>query len=112
MFSFIITRQHQFRNLFQQSWLTSGARQILLKLREYGLLEEARLKNGIPHAKGDGLIYNKAIIDLLLSDMANCERFLMDDFDEIRYSDHERDKKGKLIRCKAYFTNLKDKHNG
>lgn len=80
-----------------------GMVQMLLKLRQYGLLEEKRDKNGIPRAKGDDLIYNKAIIDLLLADKTNCERFVGDEFDQIRYTDHEHDKKGKLVKCRAYF---------
>lgn len=83
-----------------------GMVQILLKLRDCGLLEEARPKGGkrsdvIPHAKGNGLIYNKAIIDLLLDNTLNLERFI--DGYEIRFTDFETDKKGKLVKCRAYF---------
>lgn len=75
---------------------------MLLRLRDCGLLEEARPKNGIPRARGDGLVINKALVDLLLSGKTNCDRFLMDEY-QIRLTDHERDKKGKLVKCRAYF---------
>lgn len=80
----------------------NGARDMLLKLRDRGLLEEARSKNGIPRAKGDELVINKALVDLLLSGKTNCDRFLLDEY-QIRFTDHERDKKGKLVKCRAYF---------
>jgi hypothetical protein len=79
-----------------------GMKQLLLKLRDAGLLEESRPKNGIPHAKGDELLYNKAIIDLLFADTRNIEMFLTDEH-SIRFTDHERNKKGKLVKCRAYF---------
>lgn len=79
-----------------------GARDMLLKLRDCGLLEEARPKNGIPRAKGDELVINKALVDLLLSSKTNCDRFLLDEY-QIRFTDHERNKKGKLVKCRAYF---------
>lgn len=80
-----------------------GARAILMKLRDHGLIEEARAKNGIPHAKGDDLIYNKAIIDLLFDSKDNVDRFLSEDYSEIRFTDYQHDKKGKLTKCRAYF---------
>lgn len=55
-----------------------GARAMLMKLHDHGLIEEARAKTGMPHAKGDDLVYNKAIIDLLLDPRttltASCRR--------------------------------------
>lgn len=80
-----------------------GAMAMLLKLRDHGLIEEARAKTGIPHAKGDDLIYNKAIIDLLFGSKDSIDRFLSEDYSEIRFADHQRDKKGKLTKCRAYF---------
>lgn len=52
-----------------------GAKAMLLKLRDHGLIEEARAKNGVSHAKGDDLIYNKAIIDLLFDSKDSVDRF-------------------------------------
>ncbi len=86
--------------LIPHSIYIDGARDMLLRLRDYLLLEE-------PHVNGkvtaDGKIYNKAIFDLLLSSKDNTDMFLTQGYDEIRFTDHERDKKGKLIKCRAYF---------
>ncbi|MCM1140210.1 MAG: hypothetical protein NC453_16715 [Muribaculum sp.] len=76
-----------------------GAITMLLRLRDHLLLEE----NHQGKVTAEDRIYNKAIIDLLLSSKDNAERFIYQDYDEIRFKDHERDKKGKLIRCRAYF---------
>ena len=51
--------------------------------------------------KGDDWIYIAAEWRLLLSSKRNCQLYL--DGTEIRYRNHERDKKGKLVRCEAYF---------
>lgn len=51
----------------------------------------------------DEEIYNKAILDLIMDSMDNVDRFLSQDYDEVRYTDHECNKKGKLIKCRAYF---------
>ncbi len=47
-------------------------------------------------------VYLEAEWRLFMSSKRNCQLFL--DGTEIRYRNHERDKKGKLIRCEAYFT--------
>lgn len=77
-----------------------GAREMLLRLRDHLLLEE-------PHQNGkvtaEDKIYNKAIIDMIISSKDNIDRFLYQDYDEIRFTDHQMDKKGKLIMCRAYF---------
>lgn len=80
-----------------------GMRTMLLQLREWGLLAEKRDKNGLPQPKGDELVFNKAIVDLLMSDAGNCDRFVGHDFEHIMFTDHERDRKGKLVKCRAYF---------
>lgn len=51
--------------------------------------------------KGDDWIYIAAEWRLLLSSKRNCQLYL--DGTEIRYRNHERDKKGKLISVEAYF---------
>lgn len=74
---------------------------MLLRLREHLLCEE-------PHPglqfkpKPEDKIYNKAILDLIVSSKDNVDRFLMEEY-EIRFTDHERDKKGRLVKCRAYF---------
>lgn len=86
------------RKLQIWAWYIKGAREMLLRLREHGLCDE-------PHdyrVSKEDKITNKAILDLLLSSKENVDRFLMEKY-EIRLTDHERDKKGKLIKCRAYF---------
>ena len=78
-----------------------GARAMLLKLREHLLLEEPHQGDARKVTKDDKII-NKAIIDLILSSKDNIDRFLMGEY-EIRLTDHEKDKKGKLVKCRAYF---------
>ena len=72
---------------------------MLLRLREHYLCEE-------PHsikATKDGKIYNKAILDLIMDSKGNVDKFLSQDYDEIRYTDHEHDKRGRLVKCRAFF---------
>lgn len=84
------------RYLVPRGIYIDGAREMLRKLRDYSLTGDAP-------AKAEDRIYNKAIIDLLLSSKDAADRFLSDDYSEIRFTDHERDKKGKLLKCRAYF---------
>lgn len=86
------------RKLQIWAWYIRGAREMLLRLREHGLCNE-------PHdfkTSKDDAVINKAILDLILSSKENVDRFLMEQY-EIRFTDHERDKKGKLVKCRAYF---------
>ena len=78
-----------------------GVKSTINLLREYGLLN-IPLPKGVGKVK-DAPIYNKAVIDLIMTDSVSMDRFLSRDFDHIQYTDHERDKKGKLIKCRAYF---------
>lgn len=68
---------------------------MLLKLRDHSLTGDAP-------TKAEDRIYNKALIDLLLSSKEAIDRFLMEEY-EIRFTDHQRDKKGKLTKCRACF---------
>ncbi|MCM1022281.1 MAG: hypothetical protein NC403_08765 [Muribaculaceae bacterium] len=78
-----------------------GARAMLLMLREHLLLEEPH--SGVARkVTADDKVINKAIIDLILSSKDKTDLFLMGEY-EIRLTDHEKDKKGKLIKCRAYF---------
>lgn len=78
-----------------------GVKATINALRDYGLLDIPKPKGGIK-AK-DYRIYNKAIIDLIMKDCISIDRFLGQEYDDIRFTDHERDKKGKLTKCRAYF---------
>lgn len=51
--------------------------------------------------KASRAIYNKGILDFLLSDRDNIRRFLQGD--SMACYDHERDKKGKFISVKVRF---------
>lgn len=93
--------ERQLRKLPIWSWYIDGARTMLLRLRENFLCEE-------PHnvefkIRKEDKIYNKAILDLIMDSKDNVDRFLSQNYDEIRFTDHVRDKKGKLIKCRAYF---------
>lgn len=78
--------------LQQWSWRIAGARQLMriLPLYMFGKKEK------------DGAIYNKAVIELIMSSPVNMDRFLNQEY-SIRYTEHQRDKKGNLIECKAVF---------
>lgn len=88
-------------NIFHFGARTEGAMMMLLKLRDYNLTAEPRPKKA-SGGKAPG-VYNKAVIDLLLQSKDNAARFMDGDFDEIRYTDHRRDNRGKLISVRAYF---------
>lgn len=91
--------ERQLRRLPIWSWYIDGARTMLRLLRDNLLCEE-------PHnikATKDEKIYNKAILDLIMDSKENVDKFLSQDYDEIRYTDHEHDKRGKLKKCRAYF---------
>lgn len=51
--------------------------------------------------RGDEKVYIKAELDLVVSSLRNIQLWL--DGTQIRYRNHERDKKDKLIKCEAYF---------
>lgn len=55
----------------------------------------------LPLMKGDEKVYTEAILRLATSSMDKA-RMLIDEY-PIIYKNHERDKKGKLIRCDAVF---------
>lgn len=49
----------------------------------------------------DSKVYHDAIVRLVLSNLGNTQNFLMGR--QIAYTNHQRDKKGKLILVEAYF---------
>lgn len=51
--------------------------------------------------RGDDKAYIKAELDMITSSKRNMQLWL--DGTQIRYRNHERDKKGKLTKCEAYF---------
>lgn len=96
------------RNIYYYGAYLSGAVAMLLRLRDAHLTLEEHITGG-NHKTKDKLkvtselkICNKAIFDLLLKDKLNIERFLEGGY-TIGFTDPERDKKGKLVKCRAYF---------
>lgn len=93
--------ERQLRRLPIWSWYVKGARDMLRLLRDNLLCDESKPK-GYGKDK-DHQVYQKAILDLIMDSKDNVDRFLSQDYDEIRFTDHERDKKGKLMKCRAFF---------
>lgn len=90
------------RNLTLWGWYLKGARDMLLMLREVFLCEEPHPELQIPAKyKGELRIYNKAVLDLLLSDKMNIDKFLSGEYP--KFKDFKRNNKGKLLECRAYF---------
>ncbi len=89
------------RKLHDWACYTEGARMMLLHLREYFLCEEPHPGDARKITAEDKII-NKAILDLIMSSKENIDRFLMEQY-KIRLTDHEKDKKGKLVKCRAFF---------
>lgn len=89
------------RKLQIWAWYINGARMMLLRLREHQLCEEPHIGDTRKVTQEDKVI-NKAVLDLILSSKKNVDHFLSEQY-EIRLTDHEKDKKGKLIKCRAYF---------
>ena len=94
------------------SWYLKGARDMLLKLRDSHLLDERHPSDYNTFAIGNNWyqrrpksqkIINKAVFDMLMSDKANIDRFLSEDYDSVKFKDAEFDKKDKLTKCTAFF---------
>lgn len=84
-------------NLAIESYQIQGARQMLLRLLDvYDILPKGKKRK-------DDEVYIRAEMDLILSSKDNTRHFLCGD-KFIRYRGHERDKKGKLIKVEAYFS--------
>lgn len=97
------------RNIRYYGAYLSGAVAMLLRLRDARLTLEEHITGG-NHKTRDKLkltsemkVCNKAVIDLLLKDKLNIERFLEGGY-IINFVDPEKDKKGKLLKCRACFT--------
>lgn len=79
-------------NIIRYSAYYQGARMAAMKLIEGYFMDRA---------KGDEKVYLKAELELIIGSLENTERFLSGS--PIRYRNHERDKRGKLVKCEAYF---------
>ena len=85
-----------FENLHEWSNRMQGAREMLIKLYED---DKMILPLGVK--RYEEMVYTKAIVNLLISDLRNVQEYLLGT--NIGFRNHIRDKKGKLIRCEAYF---------
>ena len=79
--------------------------QNVLYYGSYLLGAQMAAKKLIPYVmqnyRGDDKAYIKAELDMITSSKRNMQIWL--DGTQIRYRNHERDKKGKLTKCEAYF---------
>lgn len=58
--------------------------------------------NILPLIKGEDKVYMAASLELATKSKDNARRFLEREYD-VRYRNHEKDKKGKVVKCEAYF---------
>ena len=73
-----------------------GAREMLIKLYED---DKMILPLGVK--RSEDIVYTKAIVNLLASDLTNVHEYFLGT--NICFRNHVRDKKGKLVSCEAYF---------
>lgn len=81
------------RRVDQWAWKIAGARQLMRRLQEHLFM-----------GKGDKnwKVFDDAIITLIMDSSIHMDYFLNEEC-EIRFRNHEYDKKGKLKKCEAYF---------
>ena len=85
-----------FENLHIWSNRMQGAREMLIKL-----YEDDKMILPVGLKRSEDMVYTKAIVSLLASDLKNIQEYLLGT--NIGFRNHVRDKKGKLISCEAYF---------
>ena len=83
-------------NLHEWSNRMQGAREMLIKL-----YEDDKMILPLGLKRSEGMVYTKAIVSLLASDLKNVQEYLLGT--NIGFRNHVRDKKGKLMSCEAYF---------
>lgn len=91
----------QFRRLPIWSRYIKGAMHMLLRLREMCLLEEPHTGE-FKKVTADGKVCNRAIIDPILKSKTSVDYFLVEAY-PIKLTDEERDKKGRLVKCRACY---------
>lgn len=82
------------KSLYLTNMYIQGARAMLLRLIDDDLIHA-------PRRDKDGEVYAKATIDMVLKSIDNMILYLYEN--EYRYRNHEHDKKGKVVKCEAYF---------
>lgn len=58
--------------------------------------------NVVPIMKGEDRVYMEAVFDLVTKRKDNARRLLEGEY-EVRFRNHEKDKRGKVVKCEAYF---------
>jgi hypothetical protein len=86
------------RNVMNCSAYYRGARAAILKL-----VNEYQVR--IPEQEK---VYDNAFFKLITASLDNTRRFI--DGQQIRYRNHERNKRGKLVKCEAYFVEYGKTH--
>lgn len=89
-------KNYGFENLHEWSERMQGAREMLIKLYED---DKMILPLGVK--RSEDMVYTKAIVNLLSSDLKNVQEYFLGT--DIGFRNHVRDKKGKLTSCEAYF---------
>lgn len=88
-----------FENLHEWSNRMQGAREMLLAIIDS--VNESKGRFFLDSAGKDSKVYHDAIVQLILDNLDNTQKFLMKK--PIGYRNHVRDKKGKLASREAYF---------
>lgn len=89
-------RNNGFENLHEWSNRMQGAREMLIRL-----YEDDKMILPLGLKRSEDMVYTKAIVNLLISDLRNVQEYLIGT--NIGFGNHVRDKKGKLVSCEAYF---------
>ena len=90
---------NSFENIHIWSNRMQGAREMLLAIIDS--VNESKGRFLLDSAGKDSKVYHDAIVQLILDNLENTQKFLMKN--PIGFRNHVRDKKGKLVSCEAYF---------
>ena len=74
-----------------------GVRRALMMMAD----EDSIFKRNFGKSKAESEVYRKAVFELITDDLRKTELFVSGA--DIGFCNHERDKKGKLKKCDAYF---------
>ena len=90
---------NSFENIHIWSNRMQGAIEMLLAIIDS--VNESKGRFLLDSAGKDSKVYHDAIVQLILDNLDNTQKFLMKN--PIGFRNHVRDKKGKLLSCEAYF---------
>lgn len=85
------------RNVQIYSAYYNGARKVIEMMAD----ENSFIHQSYGKSSAEDKVYRKAIFDLLKEDVRKTELYMSGA--DIGFCNHERDKKGKLTKCDAYF---------